>query len=788
MTFITAFKATLRHLLKNKLYLGINILSLAVGLLCCLFAYKYIQFELSYDRFHVNYENIFRVEYESVTNNDNELRFANLHGNALPENINSIPEIDLSTRFAKHAQLNIKVENQQFGESKILAAESSFFKLFTFDFISGKKSDALTNPSSVVLNKSTAIKYFDSTDVLGETVTISFQGKEILLTVNGIVNDVPSNSHFDFDIITSTQIYKDLYGFSIYDVQLGYNYIQLNEASNSSIVEEKLNQITPVSDPESEISYFLQPLADIHLYSSSRGELTSNSDIKYIYFLALVTLLILGVACVNFTTLTTALSIKRLAEIGIRKAFGAVRSNLISGFLVQGILLSTVGLLFAYFFIWGFLPFINSLADVSFSFTDFLKPGFISVMLLVTLFIGCLAALYPALVSTGYKTSSLLLKRTSTSLKGSTFWKGVIVAQFSATLILVAGSYTIHQQLDYIQNKDLGFDKEQIITMPNYFRENSQPFLQELEKHPNIEHSTISSYIPGISSTSGTATVQTQNFPSGITFDWISIDHNYLDTYGIELKEGRSFSNQRSSDSTQAFIINETAANALGWESPIGENITALGKQGNVIGVIKDFNFLSLHNEISPLVMTVNEQLYFSISAKINSTDKLPETVLYIKQTWESMIPGALFSYNFVDEQFDQAYKTEKKAQSLFLTLSLLAIFVAVLGLFSFASFSVSQKQKEIGVRKVLGASIYDVLQLFYRGYLKFLLFASIIAFPIIYFWINNWLQNFSYSIKVGLDIFAVPLLVALFTIFISVSYQTTKAAIANPADTIRSE
>ena len=788
MIIKNTLKATIRHLLKNKLYLSVNILSLAVGLTCCLFAFKYILFEFSYDRFHTDADSIYRIEYQTVTEDGTNLRFANLHGNVIPEGIASIPEIELNTRFATHADLNIEVGEQQFGESEIIAAENSFFSLFNFKFITGTRKNALSDPNFVVLNKSTALKYFYTSDAIGKTLTIKFQGKEILLTVSGVIVDVPKNSHFKFDIVTSTEVYEKLYGFSIYDVQLGYNYIRLFNGVDDNIVQKKINEIIPVSKPRSEITYFLRALPSIHLYSSARGELSTNSDIKYLFLLAIITLIILGIACVNFTTLTTALSLKRSTEVGIRKAYGALRSNLVSGFLTEGILLSLAGLLVAYFCIWQFLPFINSLTGISFTFSEFVTPPFLLAIILISIFIGSLAALYPALISTGYNSSSLLLNRASMSLKGNRFWKAVIIAQFSATLILITASYIVHQQLEFIQNKDLGFEKEQIITIPNYFGENYQPFLQQLNQHPNITSTTISSYIPGVSKSSGTALVKTEGVSQGITFDWISLDHNYLDTYGIKLKEGRNFSENRSTDSTQAFIINETAAKTLGWDNPLGKNLAAFGKEGAVIGVVKDFNFLSLHNQVSPLIMTVNDQLYFSISAKIKSQESVPETITFIQKAWEEMVPGALFSYNFADDQFAQVYKTEERAQSLFSVFSFLAVFIAVLGLFSFASFSVGQKQKEIGIRKVLGASLYDVLHLFYKGYFKFLAIAAFIAFPIAYFWMQSWLQNFFYSLKLGLDVFLFPLFIVLSTILISVSYQTIKAALTNPVDSIKTE
>tara|TARA_R110002096_G_scaffold278599_1_gene472677 strand:+ start:8799 stop:11162 length:2364 start_codon:yes stop_codon:yes gene_type:complete len=787
MIFTNTLKTTVRRLAKNKLYVLVNVLSLALGLASLFFSFKYIQNELSYDRYHDDSASIYRLEYESKTKNGASFRFANLHGNVLPENIHSIPGILLNTRFAPHAKLNITVSDQEFGESNMLAADNSFFKLFTFEFINGNRNNSLSDPSSVVVSESTALKYFNTTDVMGETISIKFQGKEVLLTISGVIKNVPANSHFSFDLVTSTHTFEKLYGFSINEVQTAYNYIKISPSASSISIEEQINKIA-IQDLGVEIGYFLQALTDIHLYSSSRGELSTNSDIKYLYFLSLITLLILGISCVNFTTLAIAFSINRSNEIGIRKTYGALRKNLVNNFLFEGILLSLGALIVAYFFIWTFLPYLNSLSGKTFAFKEFYTPPSFFLILTLSIFIGLLASLYPALISTKEKASSLLVKSTSVSFKRNSFWKLIIVFQFSITLFLISGSYIIHKQITFVESKDLGFEKEQIILIPNYFGSDSQLFLQKLNTHPNIASTTISSYTPGISKSSGTAIVKDENNPQEFTFDWISTDDKYLETFGIDLIEGRNFTNNRSSDSTEAFVINQKAVEALNWKDPLGKSLTAFGKQGFVIGVVKDFNFLSLHNEISPLIMTVNDQLYFSIAVKLHSNNAIPETISFIEKTWKKIIPGALFSYNFLDQEFNRVYEGERKMESLFFVFSSLAIFIAMLGLFSFASFSAAQNRKEIGIRKVLGASLLDVLNLFYSNYLKFLALAALFAFPAVYFFMNNWLQNFSYKFAIKMDVFFIPLLIAFLIILISVGYQTIRSALTNPIDTIRND
>lgn len=780
------FKSSFRHLQKNKLYSGVNVLSLAVAFICYLFAFIYIQDELNYDEFLDQAEQIFRVEYQTTTSDGISYRFANLHGAVLPKGLNSIPEIKLNTRFATHADLNVQTGGEIFGEFEVLAADSNFFKVFDFPFLKGEPSSSLQTPNSVVIDKSTALKYFNSIDVLGKTLTIQFQGKEVLLSITGVIEDVPYNSHFRFNLVTASPVYKKLYGFSIDEVQMGYNYIQLFEQSDPHSVQTKINELWQPDDTSFDISFYLEKLTEIHLYSSDRGELSANSDIRYLYLIGGISFLILAIGCFNFTTLAAARSIKRATEIGVRKVYGAFRTHLIGSFIIEGVVLAFLGLIIAYALFWEFLPLINSISGKNFSASQLTDPSFLVAIALLALSIGAIAALYPAVFLTGNKPSALFLKNSSIGFIGNKLWKSVVIAQLASMLILGSAGYIIHQQINFIQNKDLGFEKEQVLTLPNYFRGKPEAFLKEIEQHPNVISTTASSYIPGINTTSGTALVKSRSKPEGITFDWISVNPDYLPTYDISLISGRNFSEQRRSDSTQAFIINETAANLLGWENPLGKSLTAFGSVCYVIGVVEDFNFLSLHNEISPLILISNPDLYFSLSVKFQSYEQVSETISFIESTWNKMLPGILFSYDFVDNRVAAVYKTEQRTQTLFLIFSILAMFIAILGLFSFAAYSIQQKQKEIGIRKVLGATVQDLLGHFYTGYLKFLLIASTIAFPIVYIWAKSWLQNFSYRAQLGIDIILIPILLALLALLISVSYQVIKGALANPVDSIR--
>ncbi|MCH2450849.1 MAG: ABC transporter permease [Gracilimonas sp.] len=455
--------------MKNKLYLGVNVLSLAVGLICFLFTYIYIQDELSYDEFHNQASQIYRVEYQTTTSDGASTRFANLHGAVLPEGLNSIPGIELNTRFAQHADLNIQAAGEKFGENEVLAADSNFFKIFDFPFLIGGPSTSLQTPNAVVIDKSTALKYFNSIDVLGKTLTIQFQDNEVLLSITGIIEDVPSNSHFQFNLVTASPVYESLYGFSINEVQMGYNYIRISDQADPYSVQTKINDLWLTDDPLFQVFYYLEKLTDIHLYSSDRGKFSVNSDIKYLYLLGGITFLILVIACFNFTTLATARSIKRTTEIGIRKVYGALRNQLIGSFIIEGLVLAFFGLVIAYACFWEFLPFINSISGKSFTTSQLTDPSFLIVISFLTLCIGGAAALYPAFFLTGGKPSALLLKHSSIGLKGNKLWKSVVIVQFTVLLFLFRPVILFTNRLILFRTKTLDLKKNRFLHFPIIF-------------------------------------------------------------------------------------------------------------------------------------------------------------------------------------------------------------------------------------------------------------------------------------------------------------------------------
>lgn len=790
MIFKKYFKSTIRRLSRDRSYLITNVLSLAIGLLCCLFIFSYVQDELSYDTFHKNANNIFRIEIEVSTEDGADSRYAIL-GTSPVDWLHQVPEIELETRFARfYGDMIVETNGDTFTENRILAADSSFFNLFSFKIIKGSPASALANPNCVVLTESTARKYFGSTDVLGETLKLSFLDWEALLTITGVAEDVPSNSHFSFDIVTSAAAYEKINGVKLSNFPNAYSYIRVTGNASTNDLREKINELYTKNDLEaaSTSRFLLRSLTDIHLHSSAIDELSANSNANYIYLFAFIAFIILGIGCVNFATLATSRSVHRAREIGMRKVFGAESSGLRIMVLLEALSLAFVALVATYFIAWFFLQYFNELAGKSIAYTDFFDPSFLLMMLGMTLVVGIVSGLYPALVLSRHKPQALLRENVTKSSRGTYLWKSMVVTQLAISLVLIGVTYIVQKQIDFIFTKNLGFEREQIITFPNYFFETRETFMDELEKHPNIRHATSSSYIPGASKKAGLSSVEAEGKSTTMTFEAIVIDPHFFETFDVKFIEGRNFSELLASDSTEAFIINKTAVQKLGWNEPLGKKMHAYGKDGYVIGVVEDFNFTSLHNEITPMVFLLYDSHYARISAKVKSAQNMPQTLSYIESKWKELAPGMPFRYEFLDDQFAALYESEQRARTLFFSFSILAITIAILGLFSFASYTIQQKTREIGIRKVLGATVQDILKLFYTGYAKLLLIAVFIALPIGYLWMNSWLENFAYRTKIEAEVVGIPLLLVMVILLVSVSYQAVKGALQNPADTIRAE
>jgi putative ABC transport system permease protein len=705
--------------------------------------------------------------------------------------LNSISGIERGTRFAilsnSSVSLFVRANHKKIVETNIYAADSSFFTIFNFHFIAGNRETALAQTNSIVLSKRTAQKYFGDQNAIGHTMTIIYRHKKFTGIVRGVAK-VPSNTHLQFNAVVSKEVLKAIFGIKLSQVGLGYDYVQLKRSQNPTAIAKQIQKINKSKYTKS-ITYRLEPITHIHLHSHARYELSPNSNIRYIYFLIVIAIILLIIAGINFTSLATAQNLQRYKEAGIRKVLGAQKGQLIAQFLVEVIGISLLALLISYIIVDLTLPLFDDFAGVTFHISHFLTPITLIVFIGGTIVLGILAGLYPALLFSAFQPVKTLKGASPSGKKGATIWKSIVVIQFAVSIIMIICTLTIFRQLHFIQHKDLGFNKNHIITFANFMGPHYNAFESRLKDVKGVKNVTVSSYIPGTSKTSGTGPVNVSGRPDTLIFDWISNDYNYLATYSIQLKKGRFFSRKHATDSTQAIVLNEAAVKAFHLKSPIGKRInTGFNTNMKVIGVTKNFNFLSLYQKVPPIIFIMQKNLYFNFSVKLAANENPSAVIGRIKHVWQSMLPNTPFNYQFVDQQFNALYKTDRKMGKIFGIFAILALFIACLGLFSLSSFMAARRTKEIGIRKVLGASITNILVSFYKRYGLLVGIACLIAIPASYIFLSRWLQNYAYRIGMPAWVFLIAVVATLVIAFSAVSFESIKAALANPVDSLRKE
>lgn len=776
-------KTAFRNFQKNKVHCFINLTSLCIGITCAIFIYTYVKHELSYDRFFKKADQIYRMEYKAGFSS---VRYASINQYVNPGSLSSIPGVENQVRFAPLSNVFVEANGKRMIESDFWAADSTFFILFDFPLPEGNKNSAFAQPNSIVITQKTAQKYFGNQKVIGKTLIATFQNNSITLTVTGVA-DVPSNTHLQFGAVVSGSILEELYDMKLSDIYTAYNYLLLGKGQDPAEIEKRLSELSKKTRPEA-IDYRLKPITDIHLYSSARGEIGHNSDIRYVYFFSAIAVVLLIIAGINFTSLATAQALQRYKEAGIRKTLGARKGQLIGQFLVEAVILSLMATAVGTLVIYYVLPSFNTLTGYHFIFSDFFDPASIPIVGLASVGIGLLAGIYPAILLSAFQPVKTLKGITPSGKKGAAVWKSIVIIQFAASVAMIICTVTIYRQLTYIQTKNLGFERDRIITVINLLGEHYAPLKSRLKMLAGVENVSASSYIPGVSKTSGTALVQKTNSSDSLTFNWISVDYDYFDTYGIDIVEGRAFSRNFGTDSTQAFMINREAVRILGWEFPIGKQVKAFNKKGTIVGITENFNFLSLHQTIPPIIFAMDNSLIFNVSIKLTPESNIPATVAQIKNSWNELLPNTPFDYSFVNEQFDALYKADQRMGTVFILFASLAILIACLGLFSLSSFIATKKRKEVSIRKILGATISSILLSFYKNYGKLVITACLIAVPVPYFFLKNWLQQFAFKTAISFWVFLIAVVAVLCIALVTVSYESIKTAISNPVDTLKNE
>lgn len=816
--FKNYLKIAFRNLLKNKSYTFINIFGLALGIACCVLILLFVRDELSYDRFHEKGKRIYRV-FTDINFSGKELSIATTPPPMGPALSEDFPEITNVVRFRQAAKTLLSYEKKRYYEKEVFFADSSLFRMMNFPLLKGDPETALANPFSMVITGETARRYFGDTDPMGKI--IRYQNKYDFI-ITGILKNIPQNSHIRFDFLGS---YASLYeiedeNFNVWHrITDVYTYILLPEKSHAAELDKKFPGLVKkyMGDKGENITdmikFHLQPLGDIHLHSDLDNEIADNGSAAYVYIFATIAAFVLLIACINFMNLATARAMDRAREVGMRKVLGAYRLQLIKQFLGESVLMSFLALILAGCMVELALPFFNAISAKTLAIDYTNDVTMLLILPGIALLTGLLSGSYPALVLSGYKPvlvlkgASLhsLMSRKRGGLRRLNLRRVLVVFQFTISIALIAGSLIIYNQLQYFKNRPVGFDREQIVVIPvrdPAFAGRYQVLKNQMKQNPGVINASALAATPGKNEASlGTFVIEGESGEEDIQMFYLPADYDFLRTFGIELIAGRDFSQEFGSDDREAFILNESAVKRFGWrlndsgesganhvDSPIGKKLRrGKTREGRVVGVVKDFNMFSLQEKIEPFVFYIDPVLFQSLAVKISSQN-VSATLQALEEKWRGFYPGEPFEYSFVDEDFESHYRSEEKFSRIFLSFTGLAILIACLGLFGLVSFTVQKAAKEIGVRKVLGASVSNIVVLMSKDFLKLIVLANVLAWPVAYYAMNTWLEDFAFRIKIGIDTFLLAGGLALFIALLTVSYQAVRAALANPVESLRCE
>jgi putative ABC transport system permease protein len=797
-------KIAFRNLLKFKTYSLINITGLAVGVAACILILLYVKDELSFDKYNLKADRIYRV-YTAGKLTGRDLDMIVTPAPLGQTFVHDFPEVVQYTRLMPNSNMLIRYKDNVFNEKRFFWADSTIFDVFTIPFIEGNPKTALNQPHTVVLTESLAKKYFGSEDPMDKIMNFE---DGTAYTVRGVVKDCPVNSHFHYDIFASMASIEAGKN-TLWIANNFYTYIVLKKGASAKALEDKIPELVKkyagpqlyqaMGIPYEEFQkkgdsyeFHLQRLTDIHLKSNLDYEIEPNGDISYVYIFSIIALFILLIACINFMNLTTARSTTRSKEVGIRKVLGSNKTQLIKQFLAESILLSFIAVLVAIALVETFLPSFNDLAAKQLE-TNFTSFSVIAALVVGVLIIGLIAGSYPAFFLSHYKPVKVL-KGALDNNKRSWLRSGLVVFQFAISIILFIGTLVIYSQLQYIQDKKLGFDREHVLVINRAWAldKKTKTFKDELLKDSHVISATNCNNIPG--RIFGQTVFKAENAPASqqSLLAIMSADYNFAKTLKLKLEDGRYFSINNPSDSL-AVVINESAVRILGLKNPVGKRIILVGPTAqqsvayNIIGVLKDFNFESLHQKIRPLAVFLRTGLMAYLPIRISPKD-VKETVALIQNKWKRFVPDKPLEYFFLDDDFNTLYSSEQKTGQIFTVFSVLAIFIACLGLLGLAAFTAERRTKEIGIRKVLGASVPGIVFALSKEFIKWVLIANVIAWPIAYYFMNKWLEDFAYRINMPYWVFFISAVAAMIIAVITVSSQTIKAANSNPVKSLRYE
>jgi heme/copper-type cytochrome/quinol oxidase subunit 2 len=790
-------KIALRNIVRHKGYSIINIAGLAVGMACCILILLWVQHELSYDRFHENADTLYRVVMEFKHPGGQIAHSRTTCPPLAPFLKNEYPEIRDAARF-RYRFWQLKYNDKTFIELGALA-DPSFLKMFTFPLIKGDSASALSDPYSIVLTEELAEKYFGNEDPIGESIKVS---NWFSLKVTGVIKNIPQNSHINFNFLVPFEILRKEweYTFQEWDTNNHYTYIMLHQNSSLQKTNKKIANVMKKNVTGYMATLYLQPIRHLHLHDKDPYPLPEQGSSTTVYIFSAIALFVLIIACINFMNLATARYSIRTKEVGIRKVIGANRGDLIKQFFTESIFTTLLALICAIALVEVFLPIFNNIFQMT-NF-PFLQGKEIKLALsanlqtilglfLITILTGAVSGSYPALFISSFQPVKIFRGSGGTGLsRRDHLRKILIVVQFVISIFLIIFTMVIYKQINYINKKNLGYERENVffIYMTGELRQQFDSIKHELLKNPNVVNITASDSTPADRETWSDDNLSWEGKKEGetIAMEVTAVDYNFLETFNMRMAQGRFFSKEYSTDVSN-YVVNEAAVKAMGMDSPLGKRFSYEGREGNIIGVIKDYHSRSLHHQIGPLVMTFNPGWYDTLMIKIKP-DNISQTIGSIERTIKGFIPDFPFDYIFLDEFFDFFYGSEKKMSKIIIYFSLFAIFISCLGLFGLASFTAEQKTKEIGIRKILGATASNILLLLTKEFTKWVLIANIIAWPVAYYAMHRWLEGFAYRTNIGIFTFIISALLALMIALLTVSFKTIKAALADPIEALRYE
>ncbi|HNX84870.1 MAG TPA: ABC transporter permease [Bacteroidales bacterium] len=780
-------KTAVRHILKHPGYSFLNVLGLTLGITSALFLLIYVSDEVSYDRYHEKADRIYRVS-SRITETDDQFTWIVAQIPFGPQVAQDYPEVEAYVRFFNMPRALYEYEDKEFVEEDFFYADSALFDIFTYRVIRGDARRALLEPNKIVLTETVAARYFGDGDPVGRTLTSGNSAYE----VTGVIEDVPSNSHFRFGALASrTNLPEQIGSWGNFGV---FTYLLFPEGLDVKAFEEKMQgmyaaYMEPIFGPVNvKVEYLLEPIREIHLYSTKEGEPEPTGSITYVYIFAIVAIFLVLIAAMNYMNLSTARSSGRAREVGLRKVVGSRRGPLVLQFLSESVIFTVLSLAISIILLMALLPKLNLLAGKSFDSNVIFSPVVLLGMLGVVLLVGFIGGSYPAFFLSRFSPVTVLKGELTHGTAGSLFRKILVVIQFAVSVIMIVCTLVVFRQLNYLKNMDQGFDQKNVLSLDlNGPMAMKYPVLkQALLENPNVLYVSSTSTRLGEGSGKLLFDVETDQGMVQRGINFAIADHDFVEALGIKMVQGRDFQKDMPSDTLTGVIVNETFVRRMGWDEPIGKKVEAGDEntlRARVVGVMKDYHQTGMYNEIESLLLayrTLNNIVYIKVS-----DENVEQALSHIESSWKEVFPDQPYSYTFLSERFNRQFESDEKRGLIFTLFTVLAILIACLGLFGLASYTVEQRTREIGIRKVFGANEGTILKLVTRDFIILSLISIVIAFPVAWYFMSKWLENYVYKSSMGPVVFILAGVLTLVITFATISYKAYQASVSNPAEAI---